>query len=69
MAAQRAKVYELVLFNNILVQLSWSSFGSFLLVFPSRRLSVKNKTSLPLEASSEAYSEPCQTSKIETLHK
>ena len=30
--AQRAKVYELILFNNILVQLFRSSFGSFFLV-------------------------------------
>ena len=40
MTAQQAKIYELVLFNNIFVQLFWSSFGSFFLVSPGRRLSV-----------------------------
>ena len=39
MIAQRAKIYELVLLNNIFVQLFRSSFGSFFLVFPNRRLS------------------------------
>ena len=75
MTAQRAKIYELVLFNNIFVQLFWSSFGSFFLVFPSRRLSVtfdiqtdfKKETSLTLEANSAAYSELSQTSKIEVF--
>ena len=40
MNAQRAKIYDLVLFNNIFFQLFWGSFGSFFFVFPSRRLSV-----------------------------
>ena len=45
----------------------------FFLEFPSRRLSAtfdiqaKTVTSLTLEANSEAYSEPCQTSKIEVV--
>ena len=51
--------------------------GSFFLVFP-RRLVIcylwysnwfKNETSLTLEANSEAYSEPCQTSKMEVFTK
>ena len=75
LTAQRPKVYELVLFNNIFVQLFWSSLSSFCLVLPSRRLSdtfdiqtdFKNGTSLTLEANSEAYSEPCQTFKIEVF--
>ena len=29
-----------IMFKNIFVQLFWSSFGSFVLVFPSRSLSV-----------------------------
>ena len=37
---QGLKMYELGLFNNIFVQLLSSSFGSFFLVFPSRRLSI-----------------------------
>ena len=37
---QGLKMYELVLFNNIFVQLFSSSFGSFFLVFPSRWLSI-----------------------------
>ena len=32
-----SKIYELVLFKNISVQLFWSSLGSFFLVFPSSR--------------------------------
>ena len=35
-----SKIYKLVLFNNIFVQLFWSLFASFFLVFPSRKLSV-----------------------------
>ena len=70
-----AKLHELVLFNNIFVQLFWSTYGSFFLVFPSRSDICylwysnwfKNETSLTLEANSEAYSEPCQTSKIEVF--
>ena len=38
--AQDLKMYELGLFNNIFVQLLSSSFRSFFLVFPSRRLSI-----------------------------
>ena len=34
MIAQRAKIYELVLLNNIFVQLFWSLIGFFFLVFP-----------------------------------
>ena len=37
---QGLKMYELGLFNNIFVQLLSSSFDSFFLVFPSRRLSI-----------------------------
>ena len=40
LTAPRVKIYELVLLNNIFVQLFWSSFGSFFLVFTCRRLSV-----------------------------
>ena len=39
MTAHRAKVYELVLFNKIFVQLFWSSFSTFFLVLPSTILS------------------------------
>ena len=37
---QGLKMYELVLFNNILVQLFSSSFVFFILDFPCRRLSI-----------------------------
>ena len=75
MTEQRVKVYELVLFNNIFVQLFWSTFGSFFLVLPSIRLfgtfdiqtDLKMKLSLTLGANSEAYSGPCQTSKMEVF--
>ena len=40
LTAQCAKIYDLDLFNNIFVQLFWSSFGYFALVLPSRRLSI-----------------------------
>ena len=40
----------------------WSLFGSFFLVFPSRRLSVTSDIQI---VNSEAYSEPFQTSKME----
>ena len=50
--------------------------GLFRFVFPSRRLSVswylnwfKNEISLTLEANSEVYWEPCQTSKLEVFRK
>ena len=33
---QVSKIYELVLFSNIFVQLFWSSTDSFFLVFTSR---------------------------------
>ena len=39
-AMQGLKMYELVLFNNIFIQLFSSSVGSFFLVFPSRWLSI-----------------------------
>ena len=39
-AMQGLKMYELVLFSNIFVQLISSSFGSFFLVLPSRWLSI-----------------------------
>ena len=68
------KIYEVVLFNNIFVQLSRSSFGSFFLVFPSRRLSVTFEIQIDLkiysktlEANSEPYSEPIQTSKVKVF--
>ena len=68
------KIYELVLFNNIFIELFGSSFGSFFLVFPSRRLSVTfeiqidlKSYSKTLEANSEAYSEPAQTSKVKVF--
>ena len=63
-------MYELVLFNNSFVTLFWSSIGSFFLVFP-RRLSVTFdiQIDITLEANSEAYSEPCQTSKMEIYTK
>ena len=75
LTGQPAKLHEVVLFNNIFVQLFWSTYGSFFLVFPSRSDICylwysnwfKNETSLTLEANSEAYSEPCQTSKIEVF--
>ena len=63
----------MLLFNNIFVQLFWSSFGSFLFWFFLVKVICylldpnwfKNETSLTLEANSEAYSEHCQTSKLE----
>ena len=61
---QGLKMYELVLFNNIFVQLFSISFGSCSFVFPSRWLSVTLDIQTSLEATSEAYSEPCHTSKI-----
>ena len=74
---QRAKIYELVLFNNISfnyfeVRLALSLSSFFLKVFPSRRLSATFdiQTDLKtkhLEANSEAYSETCQTSKREVF--
>ena len=39
-AMQGLKMYELVLFSNIFVQLISSLFGSFFLVLPSRWLSI-----------------------------
>ena len=63
----------MLLFNNIFVQLFWSSFGSFLFWFFLVKVICylldsnwfKNETFLTLEANSEAYSEHCQTSKLE----
>ena len=34
------KMYELVLFKIVFIQLFSGSFGSFFMVFPSRRLSI-----------------------------
>ena len=71
---QGLKMCELVLFTNIFVQLVSSLLDTFFLTFPSRQLSItllpysywfKNDTSL--KATSEAYSEPCQTSKMEVF--
>ena len=66
---QGSKIYELVLLNNIFVQLFWSSFGSFFLVFPRRRLSFTFdiQIDLKMKTNSEAYLEPCQTSKTEVF--
>ena len=58
MTAQRTKVYELVLFNDIFVQLS---------VTFDIQTDLQNETPLTLEANSEAYSEPCQISTIEVF--
>ena len=56
-------------FRSIILVFGWH----FFLFFPSRRLSVaiwfKHETYLTLEASSEAYSEQCQTSKMEVFAK
>ena len=61
-AMQDLKMNELVLFNNIFVQLFSSLLGSFFLAFSSRSLSI---TLFTLEATSEAYLELSQTSKME----
>ena len=59
---QDLKMNELVLFNNVFVQLFSSLLGSFFLAFSSRSLSI---TLFTLEATSEAYLELSQTSKME----
>ena len=67
-----SKIYELVLFKKIFVQLFWNLFGSFFLVFPAWILCsnrFKNEISLNLENNSKAYLEPCQTLKVEVLSK
>ena len=59
------------MFNNIFVQLFGSSVGSFFYteLYLWHLNWLKNKTSLTVEASSEVYLEPFQTSKMEFFPK
>ena len=48
-AMQGLKMHELVLFNKTFAKLFSSSFGSFILVFPSRRLTITFDIKLDLK--------------------
>ena len=50
---QGLKMYELVLFDNIFVQLFSSSFCSFFLLLPSRRLSITFDIQIDLKTRSQ----------------
>ena len=63
-AMQTLKMYELVLFNKIFVQLFSSSFFSFFLVFLSRMLSVTFDIQIDLKMK---HPETRQTSKMEVF--
>ena len=63
-ATQALKMYELVLFNKIFVQLFSTLFCSFFLVFTSRMLSVTFDIQIDLKMK---HPETRQTSKMEVF--
>ena len=77
-ASYGSKMYELLFFKNIFVQLFWSSFCSFFLVFPNpgSRWSVTTDLqnaskilNLHLESNAEVYPQLCRTSKMKVFAK
>ena len=67
---QDLKMYQLVLFSIVLIQLFSRSFGSFFLVFSSRSSSITFDIQIEIKLNTlgshfRSISEPCQESKME----